>query len=307
MEVFPKSFWINSQQNAGRDYVVIQNNGGALQCDCDGKASVSQGQITQSNYFIAEKIGGKVVALRSYYGGYLAIHADGSVDCADHTICEENNFQVILSSYDCAQDAPNYALLRVISGSYLSISNGQVSSVKNVDETIVFKGYLYDASTSICKQPVVTVTPPTETSSQCHEVEIEVPVKRKHKKKAKKAQEEELITTTTVQHRKIKPKKKVKSCECEDEDYDCDYDNDHDEGHYETVEDSSKSRKHRNKRKHSRKAKIADSDLYDSNDVYVVDHNKDGVGVVQGESSSCESKEGSKIYTLADDDAKKCD
>jgi len=297
-EVFPKSFWINSQFNAGRDYVIISNNGNNLQCDCDGKASVSQGNPTVSNFFIPERIGGKVVALRSYYGGYLSIHADGSVDCADHTICESNNFQVIWSTYDCAADAPNYALLRVISGAYLSISNGAVKSTMTIDETVVFKGHLWDASNSSCRQPpaIVTTTPPQD-AQVCREVEVEVPRKRKHKVKKQKKEQIEEVTTTTVHQRKLKPKKKAKKCEEEDycEDHCDDDDHDHDDSSYEIIDSKKKRGSHK-------KHKAAE--VYDSDDVFVVNHDKESIGVVTDE--KCEKKADDKSYTIIEaDDAKK--
>jgi hypothetical protein len=289
-EVFPKSFWINSSYNQGRDYVLIQNNGNSLQCDCDGKASISTGNTSQANWFIPEKIGGKVVALRSYYGGYLSIHADGSVDCADHTICEENNFQVILSSYDCAADAPNYVLLRVISGAYLSIANGAITSSKNVDETVIFKGYLWDSNNSICKIPVVT-TPPAPAAPVCREVEIDVPVKRRHKKKAKAKKEEvEEITTTTV-HRKVKkPKKEKKQCDYDEEEV-CE--DDHHDNDYEVIDLAKKHKKNKK------------AEVYDSSDVFYVDHDKESTAVIT-DADKCESKaDDGKTYTIIDAEEKK--
>jgi len=306
-EVFPKSFWINQSYNAGRDYVLIGNANGNLQCDCDGKATVSNANPSQANWFIPEKVGGKIVALRSYYGGYLSIHADGSVDCVDHTICEENNFQVVWSSNTCAQDAPNYAALRVISGAYLSISNGAASSVQSIDATALFKGYLWDANTSACNIPPVTSTPPatptpttpTTNSQVCHEVEITVP-ERKHRrhKKVKKvvaAPEEDIITTTTVQHHKrVKKAKKAKKHYHKRHHEECD--NDDNDSEYEIVDNSNKKNK---------KNKVASDDVYDSNNVYYINHDKTQTATEVQEGNKCDAKaDDSKTYTIVDADKK---
>jgi hypothetical protein len=279
MEVFPKSFWLDENNNAGRDYIVIQSGANSLQCDCDGNASVSQ-SLSDNNHFIPELIGGKIVALRSIYGGYLSMHADGSVDCKSHTICEENYFQIILSSNNCAQDAPNYVLFRAISGFYLSInSNGAIGAASYTDASFLFKGLLWNESDSLCN--VVTTTPPVDIPTpetpkeECREVEITVPKRRRHKHKKTKKQEEEEIVTTTIHRRKVKPKKKV--VEYEDEDY-CDNDNDYDND-YEIKNKSHKSKKHK---KHS---KAKDADVYDSDEVYYVNHDNND-NTIQDNSNS---------------------
>jgi len=307
LEVFPKSFFVANDFSAGRDYIVVQSQSGAntLQCDCDGNASSVQSidtssASTQNYFFVPEQIGGKIVALRSIHGGYLSIHSDGSVDCKSRTICEDNYIQVILSSNTCAQDAPNYVLLRGANGFYLSVSAAAVSSAASYsDASFLFKGYLWNESNSACNvvvppvtsTPPVTPTPNTPTQ-QCHEVEVTVPKKKKHHKKKAAPKEEEDIITTTVHRKKVKHHKKKHVEQCDD-------DSDHDDSDY-CEEDSSKHKKKSKKhKKNAKKNKVNADDVYDSNDVYYVDHNKDQKCDASNDNSA--DIDNAQSYEIADD------
>jgi len=173
---------------------VINSGSNYLNCDCDGNASVGN-SFSTSSLWIPERIGGKVVSLRSWFGGFLGIDQNGLVSCKARVTCEENEFQVISSSNDCAQDAPNYVLLKGINGMYLNIDQNGASGLNNLQsQGQVFKSYNYDQTTSLCNtQNVVTATPPTTSTDttdqplQCHEVEIEEkdekPKRKKHNHK----------------------------------------------------------------------------------------------------------------------------
>jgi hypothetical protein len=188
-DIFPKNFFINAAGNIGRDFIVINSGGNYFTCDCDGNAGVTQ-TFSNNALWIPEKVGGKVVSLRSYFGGYLGINKQGQVSCAARVTCEENQFQVILSSGDCAQDAPNFILLKSITGMYLDVKESVVNGVSNLyDNGQIFKNYNWDANTSACKQPVVTSQPSKEDEGEtkCYEVEVEdkkVKRKKHHKKES---------------------------------------------------------------------------------------------------------------------------
>ena len=147
--LIPKSFWLDQYGNRGRDFITLESNGYYVSCSSGGVISVGT-VLSNETLWVPEKIGGKIAAFRSYYGGYLAIYEDGSVDCSERTVYEENEFNVLWSQLNCATDRPNYIILRNINGLFLSVDANSVHSANAIDATTVFKGHFWDPSTSSC-------------------------------------------------------------------------------------------------------------------------------------------------------------
>ena len=103
----------------------------------------------------------------SYYGGYLTVKEDGTVDAITRTICDDNFIHIVYSTNNCKVDEINYIALRAINGKYLSILENEAASVDKIaSSTELFKGYLYDEKNSNCygrePQPEDDVEEPTK-------------------------------------------------------------------------------------------------------------------------------------------------
>jgi len=85
----PKQFWINASGAYGTDFVAfIGKSGRYLTCDCNGllSSSAKASAIAVGQMWIPVLMSSGGIALRNYYGGYLGINADNTVDCKSRVI-----------------------------------------------------------------------------------------------------------------------------------------------------------------------------------------------------------------------------
>jgi hypothetical protein len=153
--LLPESFWLDKDLIKGRDYIVIGNEGKYLSADKEGKITIKN-SVGDSELFRITKVAGSIVHILSYYGGYLTIKEDGSVDAITRTICDDNFIHIIYSKNNCKSDEINYIALRAINGNYLSILENEAASVEKIASTTeIFKGYLFNERQSNCygKEP----------------------------------------------------------------------------------------------------------------------------------------------------------
>lgn len=157
--VLPKSFWVMDDLKEGRDFIVIGNNNNYLSSDQDGNLTISKTAGKNELWRVVHK-GDRMINLLSFYGGYLSIHENGSVNAKSRVACIDSQIHVLHSFNRCELDDINYAAFRAINGMYLSFENNDVSGVRDVkDQTEIFKGYLWDETTSKCLQPIPAPEP----------------------------------------------------------------------------------------------------------------------------------------------------
>lgn len=172
--LLPKSFWLKEDLKEGKDFIVIGNNNNYLSCDQNGNLSIAK-SAGKSELWRVMKKGERMINLLSYYGGYLIINEDGTVDAKSRVACDDAQIHVLHSFNQCEKDEVNYAAFRAINGLYLSLSNNKVSGIKEIkDQTEIFKGYLFDASASKCLQPLPAPSSPTPEASPAPEPKSEI-------------------------------------------------------------------------------------------------------------------------------------
>lgn len=141
----PESFYLD---NNYKHVVVGNENNNYLSCSINGELTLKEFSPHDINVrWISTSIGGSIITLRSYNGGYLTIDEDGKVSCNSKVLCHNNYFDAILSSKLCQFDSPNYVALRSFSGNYLSIGKNQITSKPRIyspDE--LMKGYKFKRS-----------------------------------------------------------------------------------------------------------------------------------------------------------------
>lgn len=159
--LLPKSFWLNEDLEEGKDFITIGNDGKYLSSNDEGKITISS-SIGKSELFRVTQVATGIVHIMSYYGGYLTINEDGTVDAKSRTICDENFIKILYSKNNCKSDEINYIALRAINGKYLTILEDEAASVDKIKATTeLFKGHLFDEKSSNCygKEPDVDTTP----------------------------------------------------------------------------------------------------------------------------------------------------
>jgi hypothetical protein len=184
LNLLPESFWLNKDLEKGRDYIAIGNEGKYLSSDDLGKITIKN-SVGNSELFRVIKVATGIVHIMSYYGGYLTIKEDGSVDAITRTICDDNFIHIIYSKNNCKGDEINYIALRAINGQYLTILENEAASVDKIaSSTEIFKGYLFDEKTSKCygKEP---------------EIEEETIINKDTKEEKDDKTDKEIITTIT--------------------------------------------------------------------------------------------------------------
>jgi hypothetical protein len=96
-DFIPKHFWVDIKSNWGRNFVAFKAlNGRYLACNCDGKltsTSAVQDRVNFSQMWIPERLENSVIALRSYYGGYMSIYDNGRVDCSARVLGHAQKFE----------------------------------------------------------------------------------------------------------------------------------------------------------------------------------------------------------------------
>ena len=96
------------------------------------------------------KVGGSVISLKSYYGGYLSVDMDGNFSCSSAQLCSDGYFTVILSKNKCSLDDYNFMALKSHYG-YLSIEQNKVGLTYDVFSTDQLPvGYLWNNIFSKC-------------------------------------------------------------------------------------------------------------------------------------------------------------
>jgi hypothetical protein len=64
-----------------------------------------------------------MINLLSYYGGYLMIYEDGTVDAKSLAVCDDAQIHVLHWFNQCELHDVNYAAFRAINGLYLGFEN----------------------------------------------------------------------------------------------------------------------------------------------------------------------------------------
>ena len=150
LNLLPKSFWLNKDLETGRDYITIGNDGKYLSSDEEGKITIKT-TVGESELFRVTKVATGIVHIMSYFGGYLTIKEDGTVDAITRTICDDNFIHIIYSKNNCSKDDINYIALRAINGNYLSIRDNECVSVDKLSaKSELFKGHMFDEKNSKC-------------------------------------------------------------------------------------------------------------------------------------------------------------
>ena len=150
LNLLPQSFWLNKDLETGRDFITIGNDGKYLSADEEGKISIKT-TAGESELFRVTKVATGIVHIMSYYGGYLTIKEDGTVDAITRTICDDNFIHIIFSKNNCRKDDINYIALRAINGYYLSINDDEGVSVNKLSaKSELFKGHMFDEMKSKC-------------------------------------------------------------------------------------------------------------------------------------------------------------
>lgn len=163
-DLLPESFWLNSEAEKGRDYIAIGNDGKYLSADDEGKITISTSSVGNNELWRVTKIATGIIHIMSYYGGYLTIKEDGTVDAKTRLLCDDNYIHILYSKNNCEEDDINYIALRAINGKYLTILENEAASVDKIKATTeLFKGHLFDEKKSKCygKEPEI-VQPTTE-------------------------------------------------------------------------------------------------------------------------------------------------
>jgi hypothetical protein len=120
--IIPKHFWVNINGTWGRDFIALKAiNGNYLSCDCDNNLTADASTLGKDQYWIPVHISANIIALRSYHGGYLALHEDGTFDCQNRMLQHDQHMQVILTggaSNETVDGDPMYLLLQGLYGKY---------------------------------------------------------------------------------------------------------------------------------------------------------------------------------------------
>jgi len=90
----PANFWLDLSGNYGRNFVtLIINSGWALSTDCAGSiiaVKYKKGDVSQ--LWVPIMLPNNRIAFRSYYGGYLSINKDYSVDAKSRIVTSYQGF-----------------------------------------------------------------------------------------------------------------------------------------------------------------------------------------------------------------------
>jgi len=194
LNLLPESFWLNKDLETGRDFIAIGNNGKYLSADEEGKITIKE-NVGESELFRITKVATGIVHIMSYYGGYLTIKEDGSVDAITRTICDDNFIHIIYSKNNCNGDEINYIALRAINGKYLTILENEAASVDKIAATTeIFKGYLFDEKNSKCygQEPEMEVVQEEEDKK---EEKVEDKEEEKVEDKEEEKVEDDLVTS----------------------------------------------------------------------------------------------------------------
>jgi len=151
---------MNYAVQPGSDYIAFRaHNGHYLTCDWFGQVSSNNTSVSFTEMFIPERVSGSIITLRSFFGGYLAIYADGSVDCSPRIIQAENQFNVSLAQGRCTTDPARYVIIENSNPSnqyYLNIDYSGVSTTANIDSMHnLFSGYFDNLQSSCDNQEQV--------------------------------------------------------------------------------------------------------------------------------------------------------
>jgi len=179
LELLPKSFWITEELQEGKDFITIGYKNYYLSADYEGNLSVKQ-TVTKTELWRVIKVGKRIINLLSYYGGYLHIKENGTVDAKSRVPCNDASIHILHSFNQCELDDVNYVAFRAINGLYLSLADGKVKAVNNIPhQTEIFKGYLFNENSSKCLQPQSSSEIPSQVQPQycIPETPKEIPTK----------------------------------------------------------------------------------------------------------------------------------
>ena len=203
----PKSFWIKKDFKAGNDFIILENNGSYISCSSDGELSVTK-KPEESNLFLVELSDeNKIVRLRSFFGGYLSINPDGSVDCENRNKDKSNLFYINVTNKLCDKDEVNYIIIETLGNTFLSKDAEKIFSENNVSDNSLFKGILFDIGESKCIEEEINIKKEVPKKEEVEEIET------KTKEEAQKKEEGEGVIDPKEVEKislKIENKKKKK-------------------------------------------------------------------------------------------------
>lgn len=133
------------------DWIAFRNNEGYfLGCDRDGKVIISSDKIANvQDLWNPELIGGNIFSLRSWFGGYLGVQDDGTLNCIERRMIPKTVFQLISSSGMCPQDQPHFIILKHLdTGKYFSSKDRDFNLSQNLDRSNLLHGYYDNLNTS---------------------------------------------------------------------------------------------------------------------------------------------------------------
>lgn len=150
--IIPKSFWIGSDFKAGNEFITLTNRRNvSISATPEGNITTTRKKNEISNLFLVEFIGQNTVNLRSYFGGYLSIAENGSVNSKSRIASPDTQFSILKTNRKCESDDPNYLFLRSNNGRFLTIKNSKVSGEQSVSNQALFKGVFWDENKSKCR------------------------------------------------------------------------------------------------------------------------------------------------------------
>lgn len=135
--IIPDHFWVDSNGAFGSDFIILKNyHKQFLSCDCEGNlksVNLTNGKLTHNMLWIPELMG-DMYAFRSYYGGYITINADHSINCMSRTLSDNQAFEVNLTAgpnqeFIGTEKIQKYMTLKGYHDKVVGISeNGKVSA-----------------------------------------------------------------------------------------------------------------------------------------------------------------------------------
>jgi hypothetical protein len=132
-------FWVDINGNPGNDFIVLKGfNNLFISCDCEGnlKTVVQSDSISKSQLWIPENSSDKF-AFRSYYGGYLTIDSNNSVNCISRLVKENQIFKIISTggpNNELIGASPKYMKLQGVNNKLIGID--EFKKVVTIDNWI---------------------------------------------------------------------------------------------------------------------------------------------------------------------------